>query len=48
MNKIFRVLLLFGLLAYVAWPLDIVPGPIDDMILMIMFITSNGKKAIEG
>ena len=48
MNKVFRMLLLIGLMFYVASPLDLVPGPIDDMILMIMFFASNRKKAIEG
>ena len=48
MNKAFRILLLMGLMLYVASPLDMVPGPIDDMILMIMFFTSNRARAIEG
>ncbi len=48
MNKIFRILLLMGLMLYVASPLDLVPGPIDDMILMIMFFASNRQKAIAG
>lgn len=46
MDTRFKILLLVALALYVLSPVDVVPGPIDDLILCIMYAMSN-KKCIE-
>lgn len=43
-NNITRILLLIGLVLYVASPVDCVPGPIDDAILMLMYLGMSRRK----
>ena len=43
MNQIVRVFTLVVLLIYVISPVDLVPGPIDDMILIIVHYLSKRK-----
>ncbi len=47
MDTKFKILLLVALVLYVLFPLDAVPGPIDDIILCIMYAMAN-RKYIEG
>lgn len=46
MDNRFKVLLLVALIMYVVSPIDAVPGPIDDIILCIVYAMS-GRKNIE-
>ena len=45
MNDFFKGILFLGLIIYIVSPVDLVPGPIDDILLLLMTIASN-KKAI--
>lgn len=39
-DKIIKIFILFAVIIYVISPLDFAPGPIDDIILMLMGIGS--------
>lgn len=43
MNNISKVLLLITLLAYVISPVDFVPGPVDDLIMILVYALANGR-----
>lgn len=47
MDGKFKFLVLIGLIIYVISPVDAVPGPIDDIILCIMYAVYNRKCQIE-
>lgn len=46
MDNKFKILVLVALVLYVLAPADLVPGPIDDVILCIVYAMTN-KKRIE-
>lgn len=39
-----KILALVGLVLYVVSPIDLVPGPIDDVILMLMYAVMSHKR----
>jgi len=41
MNKNMKIIALIALLAYVISPMDAVPGPVDDMILCLVYAIMN-------
>ena len=41
MNKLFKGLLVVLLAAYVVSPVDLVPGPVDDIILLLCTLGGN-------
>jgi uncharacterized membrane protein YkvA (DUF1232 family) len=43
----FKILVLIALILYVISPVDAVPGPIDDIILCIVYVMAN-RKCIDG
>lgn len=43
MNKNMKLILLIALLVYVVSPMDAVPGPVDDMILCLLYAVMNYK-----
>lgn len=43
MDTKFKIILLVALILYVISPMDAVPGPIDDIILCIMYALTNRK-----
>lgn len=43
MNKIYKYVLLLVLMAYVVSPADFVPGPIDDMIMILVYALANRR-----
>ncbi|MDO5138491.1 MAG: hypothetical protein Q4D71_08555 [Oscillospiraceae bacterium] len=45
MNSGLKILLLIALLMYVISPVDCVPGPVDDMILILVYAVMNRRKA---
>ena len=45
MNNGMKIVLLIALLLYVVSPLDLVPGPVDDMIMILMYAILNRPKA---
>lgn len=45
MNSGLKILLLIALLLYVISPVDCVPGPVDDMILILVYAVMNRRKA---
>lgn len=47
MDSKFKIIVLVALVLYVLSPADLVPGPIDDIILCIIYAMAN-KKSIEG
>ena len=38
MNKIMKILLVIFMIVYVVSPIDAMPGPIDDLILLLLSI----------
>ena len=40
-----KIIALIALLAYVVSPLDIAPGPMDDMIMCLLYAVMNYKNA---
>ena len=44
MDGKFKVLLLVALILYVVSPIDIMPGPIDDIILCLAYVVANRKR----
>ena len=46
MNQIVRIFTLVGLLIYVISPVDLVPGPIDDIILIVAHYLSKRKLSL--
>lgn len=47
MDSKFKILVLVALILYVISPVDVVPGPIDDAILCIIYAMANCNR-IEG
>ncbi len=48
MNGIVKGMVLIIIAVYIVSPIDLCPGPIDDIIVMLMGIAlAKGKKAIE-
>lgn len=47
MDEKFKLIVLVALVLYILSPVDLVPGPIDDLILCIVYAMTN-KKTIEG
>lgn len=47
MDSKFKILVLVALILYVISPVDVVPGPIDDVILCIIYAMAN-RNRIEG
>ncbi len=48
MNNFTKVLLLVLLLVYVVSPLDLVPGPIDDvLVILLCFAANRSRTALE-
>lgn len=47
MNSKFKILVLIALVLYVVSPVDALPGPIDDIILCIIYAMTN-RNYIEG
>lgn len=43
MDSKFKILVLVALILYVVSPIDAVPGPIDDIILCIIYAMSSRK-----
>ena len=43
MDKKMKIIALIALLAYVISPLDLAPGPMDDMIMCLMYAIMNYK-----
>ena len=43
MNKITKVLLLVFVVLYVVSPVDAVPGPVDDLIVVLLSIAAQRK-----
>ncbi len=43
MNKNMKIIALIALLIYVISPMDAVPGPVDDMILCLLYALMNYK-----
>ncbi len=43
MNQIIKVLLLVFVVLYVVSPVDAFPGPIDDLIVILISIAAQGK-----
>lgn len=41
MNNLAKISVLIALLAYVISPVDFVPGPIDDMIMLLVYVLAN-------
>lgn len=41
-----NILILAALILYVLSPVDAVPGPIDDVILMVIYAIANGVLAL--
>lgn len=41
MNRIFKGMLITMVILYVASPIDFCPGPIDDIILVLMSLATN-------
>lgn len=48
MDSKFKIIVLVALVLYVLSPTDLVPGPIDDIILCILYALANNKKSLEG
>ena len=48
MDSKFKIVVLVTLVLYVLSPADLVPGPIDDIILCIVYALVNNKKSLEG
>lgn len=40
-NNLFNIVLLIVVILYVVSPADLVPGPIDDIILMLLYARAN-------
>ena len=48
MNGVLKGMLMVLAILYILSPVDLVPGPIDDILLIIMMMASNkGKNGIE-
>ena len=43
MDKKMKIIALIALLAYVISPVDLAPGPVDDMIMCFMYAIMNYK-----
>lgn len=43
MNKLLKVVMLIAVIGYVISPADAVPGPVDDLIVMLLGIMANKK-----
>ena len=43
MNKKMKIIALIALLAYVISPVDLAPGPMDDMIMCLLYAIMNYK-----
>ena len=48
MNKITKLLVLIFMLVYVVSPLDACPGPIDDLIILLLSIAAQRKVRLPG
>ena len=44
MDGKFKFLLLVALILYVVSPVDLMPGPVDDIILCLAYIIANRKR----
>jgi hypothetical protein len=45
MNNGLKILIAVALFLYVVSPMDCVPGPVDDMILILVYAVMNRRKA---
>ncbi len=43
MNKFFKLAILIAIGAYVISPADAIPGPVDDLIIMLLGLAANKK-----
>ena len=43
MDKKMKIIALIALLAYVISPVDAIPGPVDDMIMCLLYAVMNYK-----
>lgn len=49
MNDFFKGMILLGIILYAISPIDVCPGPIDDVIVVLMGLAARKKlTAIEG
>ena len=47
MSRLVKLLIAFGIFVYVVSPVDLVPGPIDDVILILLGIAgTKGRKLV--
>ncbi len=46
MNKAFKVFLMVAMIIYIISPLDFVPGPIDDALVLLVGLASNRSQRI--
>ena len=46
MNKGLNVLVLIVLALYVASPADLAPGPVDDLIMLLIYVIANRRKLL--
>lgn len=45
MNKALKILVVAAMLLYVVSPVDCAPGPVDDLILILVYAVMNRRKA---
>lgn len=45
MNTYGKIIVLVALIVYVISPLDLCPGPIDDLILVVMYHAMSSKQS---
>lgn len=43
MNRLFKLAMLVAIGAYVISPADAIPGPVDDLIIMLLGLAANKK-----
>ena len=46
MNGFLRIIFLMLVVIYVISPIDVVPGPIDDVLLLLVTVASNYKRKV--
>lgn len=48
MNNFMKVVLLICMVFYIVSPVDLLPGPIDDSIVFLLWLAYNKKISIKG
>lgn len=46
MNGFLKIIFLMLVVIYVISPIDVVPGPIDDVLLLLVTVASNYKRKV--